>query len=64
MVSAEGVILATVAPVAWQSGPWGLSALDQDEKDFEEAGRRCRLILDDGVEALAEQLMRERRGDV
>jgi hypothetical protein len=41
-----------------------LSALDQDEKDFEEAGRRCRLILDDGVEALAEQLMTERRGDV
>jgi len=64
MVSAEGVILGTVAPIAWQLGPYGLSALDQDEKDFEEAGRRCRLILDDGVEALAEQLMRERRGDV
>lgn len=33
-------------------------------KHFEEAGRRCRLILDDAFEALAELQMKERRGDV
>jgi len=42
----------------------GIIGAGSGRKDFEEAGRRCRLILDDGVEALAEQLMTERRGDV